>query len=145
MPRFHISLTVADLNRSVGFYSRLFKAEPSVLKDDYAKWMLDEPRINFSLSARGQNYGVDHVGLQAEDEDELAELRARLTAADAPVFDQECTTCCYAKSKKAWVRDPDGVAWETFFSHGVAAEYGDGTLDESRLAGETKAACCVPA
>lgn len=145
MPRLHVSLTVENLERSIGFYSRLFKAEPSVLKPDYAKWSLTEPSVNFSISSRGATYGVDHVGLEAGSEEELAELRERLVEADAPIFDQECTTCCYAQSKKAWVRDPDGVAWETFFSHGQAAQYGDGTLDEARLAGETKDACCVPA
>ena len=145
MPRLHLSLPVKDLDRSVGFYTRLFKAEPVVLESDYAKWSLDAPSVNFSISSRGENYGVDHVGLEAGSEDELAELRERLVAADQPIFDQECTTCCYAKSKKAWVRDPDGVAWETFFSHGRAAEYGDGTLDEARLAGKTKSACCAPA
>lgn len=145
MPRFHISLSVSDLDRSVGFYTRLFRAEPVVREDDYAKWSLDAPSVNFSLSTRGKTRGVDHVGLEAGDEAELAELRQRLVEADAPIFDQDCTTCCYAKSKKAWVRDPDGVAWETFFSHGRAAEYGDGALDEARLAGEKPDACCIPA
>jgi lactoylglutathione lyase len=142
MSRFHLALTVDDLDRSIAFYNRLLGAEPTRVESDYAKWMIDDPRINLSISTRGSNRGVDHVGLQAEDAAEFAGLRERLAEADAPKLDQENTTCCYARSTKTWVHDPDGVAWETFHTHGDATEYGDGTLDAARLA--ENEACCVP-
>lgn len=145
MKRFHVNLSVKDLGRSVHFYSNLFGAPPTVEKPDYAKWMLEDPRINFSLSTHGAGGGIDHVGLQAQDEREFAELRTRLASADAPIFDQPDVTCCYAESTKAWVRDPDGVAWETFLTRADATVYGDGSRESAvRVVseGEREAACC---
>lgn len=148
MQRFHINLTVSDLDRSIGFYTTLFGAEPSKCESDYAKWMLDDPRINFAISTHGKTPGIDHVGLQADDEPGLADIRSRLEQADAPIFDQEDVSCCYARSTKAWIRDPDGVAWETFVSHGDTAVYGDGARESAmRIAGNDEIAgnengCC---
>ncbi|MEO1039683.1 MAG: ArsI/CadI family heavy metal resistance metalloenzyme [Pseudomonadota bacterium] len=148
MKRFHLALTVSDLQRSVAFYSTLFGARPSVLEEDYAKWMLDDPRVNLSLSTHGGIKGVDHVGVEAETSEELADLRAALVAAGEPLLDQPEVQCCYAQSSKTWTRDPDGVAWETFQSFGRTAEYGDGERDRARIADETTAdtaaaeSCC---
>jgi catechol 2,3-dioxygenase-like lactoylglutathione lyase family enzyme len=134
----HLHVGVPDLAQSVRFYETLFGAPPSVLKADYAKWMLDDPRVNFAISQRGAAAGVDHVGIQVESPAELDELAGRLKAAGAETFDQAATTCCYAQSDKSWVRDPAGVRWETFFTFGEATEYGED-------AGEARAAlpgCC---
>ncbi len=140
MKRFHVNVAVRDLEQSVGFYTSLFGVAPSVRKADYAKWMLEDPRVNFAISARGPGAGVDHVGLQTDDEAELAEIRRRLATAELSVLDQPDVTCCYARSTKAWVKDPDGLAWETFLTRGEATEYGDGTVTpEVRL---ESAACC---
>ena len=109
MKRLHVHVAVENLDQSVGFYSTLFDASPSVLKDDYAKWMLDDPRVNFAISVRGQANGVDHLGIQVETGEELAELAARLKSAGETTREQEATTCCYAKSDKAWVNDPTGI------------------------------------
>jgi len=139
MKRLHVSLAVDQLDRSVRFYSALFAAEPTVLKPDYAKWMLDDPRVNFSISARGSKPGLDHLGIQVEDADELTEAYGRLKAAEGPVLEQGAVTCCYAKSEKAWISDPQGVAWETFLTHGESTVYGEDT----GLGGtKTGSACC---
>ena len=114
MKRFHVHVHVEDLAKSVAFYSRLFAAEPARLESDYAKWMLDDPRINFAISTRGGKPGVDHLGLQTDSAEELAELKARAQAADMAVLDEGETTCCYAHSEKHWITDPQGVAWEHF-------------------------------
>ena len=114
MKRFHVHVHVDDLAQSVAFYSRLFAAEPARLEADYAKWMLDDPRINFAISARGGARGVDHLGFQVDDEAELADLKARAQSADMALLDEGDTTCCYARSEKHWVTDPQGVAWEHF-------------------------------
>ncbi|RVT49807.1 ArsI/CadI family heavy metal resistance metalloenzyme [Rubrivivax albus] len=114
MKRFHVHVHVDDLAQSVAFYSRLFAAEPARLEADYAKWMLDDPRINFAISARDGARGVDHLGFQVDDETELAELKARAQSADLALLDEGDTTCCYARSEKHWVTDPQGVAWEHF-------------------------------
>jgi catechol 2,3-dioxygenase-like lactoylglutathione lyase family enzyme len=115
MKRFHVHLGVNDLERSIGFYSHLFGAEPTVRKDDYAKWMLDDPRINFAISRRGNAVGVNHLGLQVESDDELKAVRGQFAAADATAtVDEPGANCCYAKSDKHWVTDPQGVAWEAF-------------------------------
>ena len=146
MKRLHVHVGVADLARSIRFYSTLFAAEPTVVKGDYAKWMLDDPRVNFAISA-GQHAinGIEHLGIQAESTDELGEVSGRLKAADRPVLEEGRTTCCYAKSEKSWIADPDGVVWETFYTEGEATSYGDspalGTLADS-LANDQ---CCVPA
>jgi catechol 2,3-dioxygenase-like lactoylglutathione lyase family enzyme len=133
MKRFHVNLSVADLQRSIDFYKTLFAAEPTVVKQDYAKWMLDDPKINFSISESHQARGVNHVGLQVDSLAELGDIQARLSAAQQETFEQAAAECCYAKSTKTWVRDPDEVAWETFVSHGSITHYGaDG--DPSRAA-----------
>jgi catechol 2,3-dioxygenase-like lactoylglutathione lyase family enzyme len=143
--RLHVHVGVADLDRSVRFYSTIFAAEPTVFKNDYAKWLLDEPRVNFAISV-GQHAtkGVQHLGIQVESSDELGEVYGRLKAADGPVLEEGRTTCCYAKSEKNWIADPDGIVWETFFTDGEATTYGDspelGTLGDS-LADDK---CCLP-
>jgi catechol-2,3-dioxygenase len=114
MKRFHVHLHVNDLSHSVAFYSKLFAAEPARLERDYAKWMLDDPRINFAISTRGAAAGVDHLGFQTDDAAELADLKARAAAADLAVADTGEGTCCYARSEKHWITDPQGVAWEHF-------------------------------
>ncbi|MEJ0067626.1 MAG: ArsI/CadI family heavy metal resistance metalloenzyme [Pseudomonadota bacterium] len=126
MKRLHVHVAVDDLTQSIGFYSTLFAMAPTVLKPDYAKWMLEDPRVNFAISARaGVKLGLDHLGIQVDDDDELAEIGARLKAADKPVLEQGATTCCYAKSDKAWVLDPQGLSWETFLTHGESTVYGE--------------------
>src|ERR1700722_4649790 len=126
MKRMHLHVSVPDLAQSIQFYETLFGAAPSVVKDDYAKWMLEDPRVNFAISQRGARSGIDHVGIQVESPAELGELPGRLKAAGAATFDQQATTCCYAKGDKSWVTDPAGVRWETFYNFGGAATYGEG-------------------
>jgi catechol 2,3-dioxygenase-like lactoylglutathione lyase family enzyme len=143
MKRMHVHVAVADLKQSVGFYSALFAAEPAVIKTDYAKWMLDDPRVNFAISTRGRQPGLDHLGIQVEDGDELKEIYARLRKAGGDVVEQGQTACCYAKSEKAWIDDPAGIAWETFLTTGESTDYGDGTGERgARLAHEQS--CCAP-
>lgn len=125
MKRLHVHVGVADLDHSIGFYSTLFAAEPTVVKPDYAKWMLDDPRVNFAISQRASR-GVEHLGIQVEDEVELAEVFARLQEAERPVIEEQETTCCYARSRKQWVADPQGVVWETFLTIGDSVDYGAG-------------------
>ncbi|MBI1407958.1 MAG: glyoxalase/bleomycin resistance/dioxygenase family protein [Caulobacter sp.] len=148
MKRLHLHIAVEDLDRSVAFYSTLFGAAPTVTKDDYAKWMLDDPRVNLAISSRGRVAGIDHVGVQTETAGELADLAGRLKAAGEITHDQTATTCCYARSDKSWVVDPSGVRWETFHTHGEAVRYGE---DEPGLAtapatappaAASPAACC---
>lgn len=124
MKRLHVNVGVEDIPQSVQFYSRLFAAEPTVLKDDYAKWMLDEPRVNFAISRQCGKIGVNHLGIQAETEDELGEVYGRLERAGGSILDEGETTCCYARSTKRWISDPQGVAWETFLTHGESSTYG---------------------
>jgi hypothetical protein len=114
MKRFHVHVHVDDLAASVAFYSRLFAAQPARLETDYAKWMLEDPRVNFAISMRGGHAGIDHLGFQADDAEELAELKARAQSADTAVLDEGETSCCYAKSEKHWITDPQGIAWEHF-------------------------------
>lgn len=122
-----------------GFYSTLFGAEPTVSESDYAKWMLDDPRVNFAISANNAHKGVEHLGIQVEDRAELAEVYGRLKSADRPVVEEGCTTCCYAKSEKSWVSDPDGVLWEAFHTMGGSTVYGD-SVDLSAVTEPTPAA-----
>lgn len=143
MKRLHVHIAVEDLAKSIGFYSTLFGAEPVVVKADYAKWMLEDPRVNFAISDRVAVTGVDHLGIQVESSDELAELAGRLKAAGEVTRDQEATTCCYAQSDKAWVNDPNGLRWETFFTFGEAVVYGEDEPGAAQAA--PKAACCAPA
>ncbi len=143
MKRFHVHLAVADLDASVAFYRALFAAEPSVLKPDYAKWMLDDPRVNFAISTRGRHAGLDHLGIQAESDEELDELHHRLDAAALPAVTQEQAACCYARSNKHWTVDPQGLAWESFHSLDTIPMFGE---DDVPAASEPKAsACCAPA
>jgi catechol 2,3-dioxygenase-like lactoylglutathione lyase family enzyme len=140
MKRLHVHVAVDNLETSIGFYSTLFAAQPTVTKDDYAKWMLYDPKVNFAISARGpRNGGVDHLGIQVESDAELRELAGRLKAAGEATRDQEATTCCYAQSNKAWVDDPSGIRWETFFTFGEATSYGE---DEPVAAAKAQASCC---
>ncbi|MBD3729497.1 MAG: VOC family protein [Sphingomonadales bacterium] len=146
MKRFHVHVGVTDLDSSIAFYSRLFGAEPAVVKHDYAKWMLDDPRLNFAISMReGAAKGIEHVGLQVADKGELEEVYGRLKAADRPVLEEGATTCCYAQSEKSWIADPDGVVWEAFLTEGESTTYG-GSPDLERLASANAAAdaCCAP-
>lgn len=139
MKRLHVGAQVKDLDASIAFYSALFGSEPTVTRKDYAKWMLDDPRVNFSITARGKKGGVDHLGIQVESEDELAESRDRLEKANLSLLDAGEITCCYARSTKHWVIDPDGVPWETFQTHGLAGDYGrDFLTDEVREAEAAK-------
>lgn len=142
MKRLHVHVAVDDLAASIGFYSNLFGAAPGVVKDDYARWMLDDPRVNFAISDRARTAGVDHLGIQVDTSGELEELAGRLKAAGMATRDQEATTCCYARSDKTWVADPNGVKWETFYTFGESTAYGE---DEPALAsapGQPSVACC---
>src|SRR5262252_1001184 len=145
MKRMHVHVAVDDLAHAVRFYSALFDAEPSVVKPDYAKWMLDDPRVNFAISTRGRQAGLDHLGIQVESKDELDEVYARLRKAGGLVIEQGETACCYAKSEKSWIDDPAGIAWETFHTTGESTDYGDGTGENrARVAHEKQSACCAP-
>ncbi len=139
MKRLHVHVAVADLKESIRFYSALFASEPAVVKHDYAKWMLDDPRVNFAISLRDRKPGLDHLGIQVESGDELAEMNERLTRAALPVQSQVGTTCCYAKSDKHWTVDPQGIAWESFRSLGAVPIYGQDTPDSEH----TALACCA--
>ena len=145
MKRLHVHVGVEDLANSIRFYSTLFGAEPTVVKDDYARWMLDDPRVNFAISEGNHaEKGIEHLGIQVESTAELAEVYGRLKTADGPVLEEGQTTCCYAKSEKSWITDPDGVVWEAFLTNGQATVYGEdpalGTLSDS-LDGDK---CCLP-
>jgi predicted lactoylglutathione lyase len=143
MKRMHVHVAVNDLQHSIGFYSALFATQPSVIKADYAKWMLDDPRVNFAISTRGRQAGLDHVGIQVEDKDELQEIYARLRKAGGDFVEQGQTSCCYAKSEKSWIDDPSGISWETFLTTGESTDYGDGTGEPEARIAHTKA-CCSP-
>lgn len=147
MKRLHLHVSVPDLDQSIQFYETLFGAKPSVVKDDYAKWMLDDPRVNFAISKQPNRVqGVDHVGIQVDSTAELTELSDRLKAAGAQTFDEEATTCCYARSDKSWVADPAGLRWETFYTFGEATTYGTSeALAALEAATQPQAACCGPA
>jgi predicted enzyme related to lactoylglutathione lyase len=145
MKRLHVHVAVTDLSHSIGFYSALFAAQPAVVKPDYAKWMLDDPRVNFAISTRGREPGLDHLGIQVENPDELNEVYARLRDAGGNVIEQGQTACCYAKSEKSWIDDPAGISWETFLTTGESTNYGDGSGERiARVAHESASACCVP-
>jgi hypothetical protein len=145
MKRMHIHVAVEDLNDSIRFYSAMFgNVEPTVLKSDYCKWELTDPAVNFAISRRGAKPGVDHIGIQVEGAAELAEMNARFAAAKLPVEAQTGTTCCYAKSDKAWTVDPQGVAWETFRTLEDATVYGE-SRDRAQEHARSTAACCSPA
>ena len=149
MKRLHVHVGVNDLDQSIGFYSTLFGAEPSVVKGDYAKWMLDDPRVNFAISAgMHARKGIEHLGIQVEDGAELKEVYGRLAQAGRPVLEEGKTTCCYAKSEKSWVTDPDGVIWEAFHTTGEATVYGDRPVFDALATASADAElpkCCAPA
>lgn len=146
MKRMHVHVGVRDLDSSIRFYSTLFGAEPSVTKHDYAKWMLDDPRVNFAISAGHHEVkGIEHLGIQVESDEELAQVYGRLKAADRPVLEEGATTCCYAKSEKSWIADPDGVVWETFFTRGDATHYGDSPTLTAASLNASNDTCCAPA
>lgn len=139
MKRFHVHLHVSDLDQSIAFYSKLFAAQPARIEQDYAKWMLEDPRVNFAISTRGHKPGLDHLGFQVDGADELAELKGRAQAADMALLDEGATTCCYARSEKHWVTDPQGVAWEHFHTLGSIPLF-----NEAEAASAAPAAACCP-
>jgi catechol 2,3-dioxygenase-like lactoylglutathione lyase family enzyme len=143
MIRLHVHVGVEDLTQSIQFYSALFAAEPTVTKPDYAKWMLDDPRVNFAISTRGSSVGADHFGIQVETPDELQEVYGRLKQAGRRVLEEGATTCCYANSEKSWISDPQGVAWEAFLTSGGSTVYGN-DLDLSPIQVKSEKACCAP-
>lgn len=143
MNRFHVHVNVSDLERSIAFYQQLFGAAPAVVKSDYAKWMLDDPRINFAISRRDRATGVDHLGIQSDDAAGLEAIGARLKAADAVSLAEVGTTCCYAHSDKYWAEDPQGLRWETFHTHGEATTYYAPAAVAEKAASDA-GACCGP-
>ena len=142
MKRMHVHVGVEDLERSISFYSALFAAPPAVRKSDYAKSILDDPRVNFAISTRGKRPGLDHLGIQVESHEELQEVYARLHQASDNVIEQGKTACCYAQSKKSWIDDPAGIAWETFFTTGESTDYGVSVENDPRVAHAKT--CCAP-
>jgi hypothetical protein len=140
MKRMHVHVSVDNIGNAVGFYSALFAAKPSVVKSDYAKWMLDDPRVNFAISSRGNNPGLDHLGIQVDSDGELQDVSARLREAGQTVVEQGKTTCCYARSDKSWVDDPAGISWETFLTIGESTNYGTSFERGARIA-HTQACC----
>ncbi|MGE5090439.1 MAG: ArsI/CadI family heavy metal resistance metalloenzyme, partial [Candidatus Levyibacteriota bacterium] len=153
MKRFHVHVAVQDLAKSVQFYSKVFGAEPTVLKSDYAKWMVEDPRLNFAISSRGAQPGVNHLGLQVDTTEELAGMRDQLAAADAGIVDEPGAKCCYAESDKYWITDPQGIAWETYHSLGSIPVFAASRQgEEAEAAGgarapaaEAASSCCAPA
>jgi len=139
MKRLHVHVSVDDVAKSIQFYNTLFAAEPVVLKGDYAKWMLEDPRVNFAISKRGGSAGIRHLGIQVEDRAELADVYSRLRRAEAPVLEEGATTCCYAKGEKSWIEDPQGIQWETFLTTGESTVYGADPVVEAKAR-----PCCVP-
>ena len=145
MKRFHVHVAVSDLSKSIAFYSAIFGEQPNVVKADYAKWMLEDPRINFAISNRGHAPGVNHLGLQAEDDAELEAIHANLQKADTTVLPEKGVHCCYAKSDKYWVTDPQGIAWESFRSLGSVPLYGEEHQVVPAAQGSASPTrCCIP-
>jgi len=138
MKRLHVHVSVEDIAASIRFYNTLFAAEPTVTRSDYAKWMLEDPRVNFAISERGSAAGIRHLGIQVENRTELADVYSRLKRADAAVLEEGATTCCYAKSEKSWVTDPQGVQWETFLTTGESTVYGADPVEH------LASPCCAP-
>jgi catechol-2,3-dioxygenase len=139
MKRLHVHVSVKDLSASTKFYRELFDAEPTVVKADYAKWMLDDPRVNFAISQRQKHTGVDHLGIQVEHRVELNEVYERLRRAEGPVINEGEKTCCYAQSEKSWIEDPQGIEWETFLTTGESTVYGTDLIKA-----QVKKPCCAP-
>lgn len=138
MKRMHIHVAVENLAQSIQFYNRLFSENPTVEKPDYAKWMLNDPLVNFAISQRGAKVGIDHIGIQVDNDAELAELKSRLDQAETQIVSQQGTTCCYAKSDKHWVQDPSGIAWETYHTMDSSPTFSDNTPTKA------DSACCAP-
>ncbi|MBL8525890.1 MAG: VOC family protein [Betaproteobacteria bacterium] len=153
MKRFHVHVAVSDLKQSTQFYSAMFGMQPTVQKDDYAKWMLDDPRVNFAISERANASGLNHLGFQADSDEELEEIHARLQTADTAITAEKGANCCYAKSDKYWVQDPSGIPWESFRSLDTIPFYGEnshkgGAGAENATAASEGGACgtsCCPA
>ena len=146
MKRFHVHAHVEDLAKSVAFYSKLFAAEPTRLEADYAKWMIEDPRLNFAISTRGGALGVDHLGFQTDDAEELGDLKARAQRADMALLDEGSASCCYARSDKHWVVDPQGIAWEHFHTLGDIPVFSEGSKATAAPAAEAAPqanACCA--
>ncbi|MEC5405985.1 ArsI/CadI family heavy metal resistance metalloenzyme [Paraburkholderia sp. MPAMCS5] len=144
MKRFHLHVAVTDLAASIRFYSALFAAEPTVVKSDYAKWMLEDPRVNFAISQRGATPGLDHLGVQVENEAELTEMHSRLEGAALPIDAQIGTACCYANSNKYWTVDPQGIAWESYHTLNDIPVFGESRDTQTAAPGSGVAACCAP-
>jgi catechol 2,3-dioxygenase-like lactoylglutathione lyase family enzyme len=147
MKRFHVHVRVADVAESVNFYSTLFAVPPTVRKDDYAKWMLDDPQVNFAISARGGAPGLDHLGIQVESSGELEHIASRLGAAGQSILEQKNASCCYARGDKGWISDPSKISWETFLTFGESTVYGDDgapRVDAIAAAPVVEEACCAP-
>lgn len=140
MKRLHVHVSVNDIDHSIRFYRELFGSEPAVVKPDYAKWMLDDPRVNFAISKRGSAPGIRHLGIQVESRPELTEVYKRLQRAEGPIREDGATTCCYAQSEKSWIADPQGIQWETFLTTGESTVYGGG----DQTAAVAPSACCEP-
>jgi catechol 2,3-dioxygenase-like lactoylglutathione lyase family enzyme len=138
MKRFHVHVAVDNLDANIQFYSKVFGAPPTIVKPDYAKWMMEDPRVNFAISTRGLKPGIDHLGVQVDSEAELAALREQVPAAEIPALDQENTVCCYSRSDKYWISDPQGIAWETFHTLNSVPVYGGAPRPQPK-------ACCEPA
>jgi len=147
MKRFHVHVHVADLDASVRFYSTLFGEQPAVIKPDYAKWMLEDPRVNFAITSGAAAPAIDHLGVQVDSDDELAGIAQRLEAAGQLVIKQENATCCYARGNKGWITDPNGVSWETFHTFAESTEYGEDILPRiaAAKAQPPSDACCSTA
>jgi catechol 2,3-dioxygenase-like lactoylglutathione lyase family enzyme len=144
MKRFHVHVAVPDLQQSIRFYSTMFGSEPSVVKPDYAKWMLEDPRVNFAISQRdGARPGINHLGVQAESDAELEAIHGRLQKADASVVEEKDASCCYARSDKYWVKDPAGIAWESFHSLGTVPFYGSSEAKDAGACGASQSGCCA--
>jgi predicted enzyme related to lactoylglutathione lyase len=147
MKRFHVHVSVENLASSIAFYNALF-GQPAKQQADYAKWMLDDPRVNFAISQRGHKLGVNHLGLQVESDDELSQIKQRAVTAAASVqsqvIDQGSASCCYAKSQKHWVLDPQGIAWEGYFTMADAQTYGGDTMSKEPKGATVEQACCIP-
>jgi len=146
MKRMHVHVGVENLDRSIHFYATLFGAQPDVVKPDYAKWMLDDPRVNFAISSgHHAARGIEHLGIQVEDQEELAQVYGRLKSADQPVLEEGATTCCYARSEKSWIADPDGIVWEAFLTNGDATVYGESPALSALSDNASATTCCAPA
>jgi len=139
MKRMHIHVSVGDLAQAIHFYSGMFASQPTVVKEDYAKWMLEDPRVNFAISSRGADTGVNHLGIQVESEQELSEMQSRLASLHPGLQKDEGVACCYARSDKYWVNDPTGIAWETFQTLDTVPVFGEPDKTDP-----SQQACCVP-